>query len=134
MVRLQIEAGKATPAPPIGTALGPTGVNIAQFTKEFNDATRDKMGTIIPVVMTVYNDRSYDFIMKQPPASRLLLKAVGKDKGSGKAPNAKVGKVSQKQLEELATQKMEDLNTKDMEQAKKILAGTARSMGIEVEE
>lgn len=133
MIRLQIEGGKATPAPPIGTALGPAGVNIAQFTKEFNDATRDKAGTIIPVVMTVYNDRSYTFIMKQPPASRLLLKAIGESKGSGKAPNQKVGKVNQKQLEEMAKQKLEDLNTTNIEQAKKILAGTARSMGIDVE-
>ncbi len=133
MIRLQIEGGKATPAPPIGTALGPAGVNIAQFCKEFNDMTREKAGTVIPVVMTVYNDRSYTFIMKQPPASRLLLKAIGQDKGSGKAPNQKVGKVNQKQLEEMAKQKLEDLNTTNIEQAKKILAGTARSMGIDVE-
>jgi large subunit ribosomal protein L11 len=133
MIRLQIEGGKATPAPPIGTALGPAGVNIAQFCKEFNDMTREKAGIIIPVVMTVYNDRSYTFIMKQPPASRLLLKAIGQDKGSGKAPNQKVGKVSQKQLEDMAKQKLEDLNTTNVAQAKKIIAGTARSMGIDVE-
>ncbi len=133
MIKLQIEGGKANPAPPIGTVLGPAGVNIAQFCKEFNDLTREKAGTIIPVLMTVYNDRSYTFIMKKPPASRLLLKAIGKDKGSGKTPSQKVGKVTQKQLEELAQEKMEDLNAGSMEAAKKIFAGTARSMGIDVE-
>lgn len=133
MIKLQIEGGKANPAPPIGTVLGPAGVNIAQFCKEFNDLTREKAGTIIPVLMTVYNDRSYTFIMKKPPASRLLLKAIGKDNGSGKTPSQKVGKVTQKQLEELAQEKMEDLNAGSMEAAKKIFAGTARSMGIDVE-
>lgn len=133
IIRLQIEGGKANPAPPVGTALGPAGVNIAQFCKEFNDVTREKAGTIVPVVMTVYNDRSYSFIMKKPPASRLLLKAIGKEKGSGKTPSEKVGKVTQKQLEELASEKMEDLNAISVEGAKKILAGTARSMGIDVE-
>ena len=133
MIKLQIEGGKANPAPPIGTVLGPAGVNIAQFCKEFNDLTREKAGTIIPVLMTVYNDRSYTFIMKKPPASRLLLKAIGKDKGSGKTPSQKVGKVTQKQLEELAQEKMEDLNAGSMEAAKIRFAGTARSMGIDVE-
>ena len=133
MIKLQIEGGKANPAPPIGTALGPAGVNIAQFCKEFNDQTRDKAGTIIPVLMTVYNDRSYTFIMKKPPASRLLLKALGKPKGSGKAPAEKVGKITKKQLEEIVKEKMEDLNANDIEAAMKIMAGTARSMGVVVQ-
>jgi large subunit ribosomal protein L11 len=133
MIKLQLEAGKANPAPPVGTVLGPAGVNIAQFCKEFNDLTRDKMGSIIPVLMTVYTDRSYTFIMKKPPASRLLLKAIGKEKGSGKTPAEKVGKVTQKQLEDLAKEKMEDLNAGSLEAAKRIFAGTARSMGIDVE-
>lgn len=133
MIRLEIEAGKATPAPPIGTALGPAGVNIAEFCKDFNDKTRDKMGSVIPVVMTVYNDRSFTYIMKESPAARLILKAIGKDKGSGKTPSEKVGKLSQKQLEDIVNQKFPDLNTKTVDQAKKIIAGTARSMGVDVE-
>ena len=132
MIKLQIEAGKATPAPPVGTALGPAGVNIAEFVKQFNDQTRPMMGQIVPVVMTVYSDRSFTFIVKKPPASRLILKALGLDKGSQKAQN-KVGKLSQKQLAEIANEKMEDLNAADLEQAKKVIAGTARSMGVETE-
>lgn len=132
VIKLQIEAGKANPAPPIGTALGPAGVNIAQFCKEFNDQTRELAGSIIPVLMNVYTDRSYDFVMKKPPASRLLLKAIGKDKGSGKAPSEKVGKITRKQLEEVAKEKMEDLNAGSLDAAVRIFMGTARSMGIEV--
>lgn len=133
IIKLQIEAGKATPAPPVGTALGPAGVNIGEFVKQFNDKTRPMMGTIVPVLMNVYNDRSFDFIVKKPPASRLILKAIGQEKGSGKPQSAKVGKLSRKQLEDIATEKMEDLNAGDMESAKKIIAGTARSMGVDVE-
>jgi large subunit ribosomal protein L11 len=132
MIKLQIEAGKATPAPPVGTALGPAGVNIGEFVNQFNTQTREMMGSIVPVVMTVYKDRSFSFIVKKPPASRLILKAMGKDKGSQKAQN-KIGKLTKQQLEAIATEKMEDLNAPDIDAAKKIIAGTARSMGIESE-
>ena len=132
MIKLQLEAGKATPAPPVGTVLGPAGVNIGEFVNQFNTQTRDQMGNILPVLMTVYKDRSFTFIIKKPPASRLILKKLGLEKGSQK-PQNKVGKLTQKQLEEIAAEKMEDLNAPDMEQAKKIIAGTARSMGIDAE-
>lgn len=132
VIKLQIEAGKATPAPPVGTALGPAGVNIGEFVKQFNDQTRPMMGTIVPVLMTVYKDRSFTFIVKKPPASRLILKALGLEKGSQK-PQNKVGKLSKQQLEQVATEKMEDLNAPDIDAAKKIIAGTARSMGIDAE-
>lgn len=132
MIKLQIPAGAATPAPPVGTALGPAGVNIAEFVKQFNDQTRPMAGNIVPVVMTVYKDRTFSFIVKKPPASRLILKALGLEKGSHK-PQNKVGKLSKQQLEALANEKMEDLNANSVEQAKKIIAGTARSMGIDSE-
>lgn len=130
MIKLQITAGQATPAPPVGTALGPAGVNIGEFVKQFNDATRPMMGQIVPVILTVYKDRSFTFIVKKPPASRLVLKALGMEKGSQKAQN-KVGRLTNQQLEDIAKEKMEDLNAPDIEQAKKIIAGTARSMGID---
>ncbi|MDP3645854.1 MAG: 50S ribosomal protein L11 [bacterium] len=130
MIKLQIEAGKATPAPPVGTALGPAGVNIGEFVNQFNTQTRPMMGSIVPVLLTVYKDRTFTFIVKKPPASRLILKAMGMEKGSKMAQD-KVGKLTNKQLEEIATEKMEDLNANSMEQAKKIIAGTARSMGID---
>ena len=130
MIKLQIEAGKATPAPPVGTALGPAGVNIGEFVNQFNNQTKAMIGSIVPVLLTVYKDRSFTFIVKKPPASRLILKAMGLEKGSQKA-QTKVGKLTNKQLEEIATEKMEDLNANDMGQAKKIIAGTARSMGID---
>ncbi len=133
MIKLQIEAGKATPAPPVGTALGPAGVNIAEFVKQFNDQTRPMMGTVVPVLMKVYSDRSFDFIVKKPPASKLILKALGQEKGSGKPQSTKIGKLSRLQLEEIAKEKMEDLNAHDVPQAIKIIAGTARSMGVDVE-
>lgn len=133
IIKLQLPAGAATPAPPVGTVLGPAGVNIGEFVNQFNTQTRPLAGSIIPVVMTVYKDRSFTFIMKKPPASQLILKAAGKDKGSAKPHSDKIAKISQKQLEEIATEKMEDLNAPDMEQAKKIIAGTARSMGVDVE-
>ncbi|HWP61483.1 MAG TPA: 50S ribosomal protein L11 [Candidatus Paceibacterota bacterium] len=133
MIKLQITAGQATPAPPVGTALGPAGVNIGEFVKQFNDQTRPMMGTIVPVLMKVYSDRSFDFIVKKPPASRLILKAIGQEKGSGKPQATKVGKLSQSQLSDIAKEKMEDLNAGDLPQAMKIIAGTARSMGVDVE-
>lgn len=132
IIKLQIAAGAATPAPPVGTALGPAGVNIAEFVKQFNDQTRPLMGNQLPVVMTVYKDRSFTFIVKKPPASRAILKKLNIEKGSTK-PQNKIAKLSKQQLEELAKDKMDDLNTPDLEQAKKIIAGTARSMGIDAE-
>ena len=130
MIKLQIEAGKATPAPPVGTALGPAGVNIGEFVKQFNDQTKAMIGNIVPVLMTVYKDRSFSFIVKKPPASRLILKKLNMEKGSHK-PQDKVGKLSKQQLTEIAEEKMEDLNAGDLTQARKIIAGTARSMGID---
>ena len=132
LIKLQIPAGAATPAPPVGTALGPAGVNIGEFVNQFNTKTRAQAGSVLPVLMKVYSDRSFDFIVKKPPASRLILKAAGLEKGSAK-PQTKVGKLSDKQIEDIATEKMEDLNANDMAQAKKIIAGTARSMGITTE-
>ena len=132
VIKLQIEAGKATPAPPVGTALGPAGVNIGEFVNQFNNQTRELMGNIVPVLLTVYKDRSFTFIVKKPPASRLILKKLGMEKGSHK-PQNKVGKLTKRQLEEIAQEKMEDLNAPDLEQAKKVIAGTARSMGIDSE-
>lgn len=131
-IKLQVPGGAATPAPPVGTALGPAGINIGEFVKQFNDKTQDMRGDIIPVEISVYDDRSFDFIMKVSPASRLLLKIAGLQKGSGKVPSVKAGKITKAQLREVAEKKMPDLNTKDVEQAEKIIAGTARSMGIDV--
>ncbi|MBI5469709.1 50S ribosomal protein L11 [Candidatus Kaiserbacteria bacterium] len=130
IIKLQITAGQATPAPPVGTALGPAGVNIGEFVSQFNNQTRAMMGQIVPVVMTVYKDRTFTFIVKKPPASRLILKALGMEKGSQK-PQNKVGKLTKQQLEDIAKEKMEDLNANDIEGAKKLIAGTARSMGID---
>ena len=131
-IKLQIPAGKATPAPPIGTVLGPAGINIGDFVNQFNEKTRELGGDIIPVELNVYDDRSFDFIMKKPPASRLLLKALGKPKGSGKNLVSKAGTITKDQVRQVAEEKMPDLNTNDVEQAAKIIEGTARSMGIEV--
>jgi len=131
-IKLQIEAGKANPAPPVGTVLGPAGINIGEFVNQFNDRTKELMGNIIPVEMNVYDDRTFDFILKQPPAARLILKAIGKPKGSGKPNVSKVGSLSGAQVREIAQQKMPDLNTNDIEQAASIIAGTARSMGVDV--
>ena len=131
-VKLQIEAGKANPAPPVGPALGQAGINIGDFVNKFNEETRDKMGSVIPVVISVYDDRSYDFIMKTPPASQLILKKIGKDKGSGKNLISKAGTITKAQIKEIAEEKMEDLNANDTEAAMKIIEGTARSMGVEV--
>ncbi|MBL8158306.1 50S ribosomal protein L11 [bacterium] len=132
IIKLQIQAGAATPAPPVGTALGPAGVNIGEFVNQFNAQTRPMMGNVVPVVLTVYKDRSFTFIVKKPPASRLVLKKLGIEKGSTKAQN-KVAKLTKQQLTEIAEEKMEDLNAYDVEHAKKIIAGTARSMGIDAE-
>ena len=131
-VKLVIPAGKATPAPPVGTNLGPTGINIGEFVKKFNDATAKMVGDIVPVDITVYSDRTFTFVLKTPPASSLLLKALGKDKGSGKPNTAKIGKVTKAQVREIAEKKMPDLNCTTIEAAVKIIAGSARSMGIEV--
>ena len=133
MVKLQISAGKATPAPPVGTALGPHGVNIMDFCKNFNAKTAKDDGLIIPVVITVYSDRSYTFITKTPPAAILLMKAAGIPKGSGVPNRNKVGKVSKKQVEEIAKSKLPDLNAGSLDAAVRIIEGTARSMGIEVQ-
>ncbi|ANP27054.1 50S ribosomal protein L11 [Dermabacter vaginalis] len=133
IIKLQIQAGQATPAPPIGPALGAAGVNIVEFTKAYNAATESQRGNIIPVEITVYEDRSFTFITKTPPAARLLLKAAGLDKGSPVPHTQKVGKVTMEQVKEIAQTKMPDLNANDIDAAAKIVAGTARSMGITVE-
>ncbi len=133
LVKLQIPAGKATPAPPVGTALGPHGVNIMQFTKEFNSKTSDQAGMIIPVVLTVYQDRSFSFITKTPPASILIKKAVGKELGSAEPNTVKIATISKAQVKEIAEIKMPDLNAASLEAAMNMVAGTARSMGVEVE-
>jgi len=131
-IKLQLEAGKATPAPPVGTALGPHGLNIADFVKQFNDATRDKEGEIIPVEITVYEDRTFAFVLKTPPAAFLLRKAAGIEKGSGEPNKQKVGTVTKEQIRQIAEIKMPDLNTDDIDAAVKIIEGTAKNMGIEV--
>ena len=132
IVKLQIPAGKATPAPPVGSALGPHGINIMAFTKEFNDRTKNDMGMIIPVVLTIYKDRSFTFVTKTPPAAVLIKKACKLDKASGEPNKTKVGKITKKQIEEIANHKLPDLNAANIETAIKMIAGTARSMGIEV--
>lgn len=132
-IKLQIPAGAANPAPPVGPALGQHGVNIQEFCTKFNEASRDKAGDILPVVITVYEDRSFDFIMKTPPASELIKKVLKLKKGSSKSSTEKIGKITQAQLEEIATIKMPDLNAHDIEAAKKIIAGTAKQMGLEIE-
>jgi len=129
---LQIRAGSANPAPPIGPALGQHGVNIQEFCTKFNEATKEMGGDIIPAVVTVYEDRTFDFILKTSPASDLLRKAAGVEKGAGKPSTQKVGKVTKDQIREIAEKKMDDLNASDIEAASKIIEGTARSMGIEV--
>jgi len=133
IIKLQIPAGQANPSPPVGPALGQHGVNIMEFCKAFNAKTQDKVGYVIPVVITVYADRSFTFITKTPPASTLLIKAAGVEKGSGEPNLNKVGKVTKKQVEEIAKTKMQDLNAASLEAAMRIIEGTARSMGIEVE-
>ena len=133
VVKVQLPAGQATPAPPVGTALGPHGVNIMDFVKQYNAATESQRGNIIPVEITIYEDRSFTFITKTPPAPELIKKAAGVDKGSAVPQKDKVGKISAAQLRDIATTKMPDLNANTIEAAEKIIAGTARSMGITVE-
>ncbi len=132
VIKLQIQAGKATPAPPIGTVLGPAGINIGDFCSQFNDQSKERSGEIIPVVLTIYEDRTFSFIMKTPPASFLLRQAAGIDKGSGTNLTKKAGKVTEAAVREIAERKMEDLNARDVEAAMEIIKGTAQSMGIEV--
>jgi large subunit ribosomal protein L11 len=132
LIKLQIQAGQATPAPPVGPALGQHGVNIMEFCKQYNAATEAQRGNVIPVEITVYEDRSFTFITKTPPAARLILKAAGVDKGSGEPHKTKVATISQAQVREIAESKMQDLNANDIDAAAKIIAGTARSMGITV--
>ena len=133
IVKLQIPAGKANPAPPIGPALGQHGLNIQEFCTKFNEATKDKMGDIIPAAITIFEDRTFTFILKTPPASDLLRKAAGVQKGAGNPLKDKVGKISRVKLKEIAEKKMPDLNANDIEGAMKIIEGTARSMGIKIE-
>ena len=132
VLTLQLPAGKATPAPPVGTALGPHGINIVEFTKTYNEKTADKAGQIIPAQITIFEDRSFTFILKTPPAADLLRKAAGVDKGSGTAKRETVGRVSREQVRDIAAIKMADLSANSVEAAAKIIEGTARSMGIEV--
>ncbi len=134
IVKLQVPAGKATPAPPVGTALGPHGINIMQFCKDYNSRTSQMAGTIVPVEITIYQDRSFTFVLKTPPAPVLLKKAAGLDKASGVPNRNKVGTVTRKQVREIAEQKMKDLNAVDVEGAMRMVEGTARSMGIEIKE
>ena len=132
-VKLQIKAGQATPAPPVGTALGQHGVNIMEFCKQYNDATQQFQGQVIPVELTIYEDRSFSFITKQPPAAELIKQAAGIEKGSGVPQRDKVARLSQQQVRDIAERKMADLNANDVDNAMLIIAGTARSMGVEVE-
>ncbi len=131
-IKLQIAAGKATPAPPLGPALGQAGVNIGDFENKFNEATRPMMGDTVSVVISVFEDRSYDFEIKTPPTTGLILKAAGVEKGSGKVPSTKAGSITKAQLKEIAEKKLPDLNAKDIEGAMNIVAGSARSMGIDI--
>ncbi|MHB0913299.1 MAG: 50S ribosomal protein L11 [Armatimonadota bacterium] len=133
VVKLQIQAGKATPAPPVGPALGQYGINMMEFIKSYNDKTAPQIGTIVPVEITVFEDRSFTYVLKTPPAAELLRKAAGVPSGSGTPNRTKVGKITRDKLREIAEAKMPDLNANDIEAAMKIIEGTARSMGIEIE-
>lgn len=132
-LKLQIEAGKATPAPPVGPALGQVGINIGDFVNRFNEGTKEMMGNIVPTIISVYDDKSFDLEFKTAPASQLIMKKLGIKAGSGKNLSKKVGKITQTQLEEIAVEKMTDISAKDAKQGAKIIAGTCRSMGVEVE-
>ena len=132
VVKLQLEAGKATPGPPVGSSLGPHGINIAGFTKEFNEKTASQAGFVIPVVVTIYADRSFSFVLKTPPAAVLIKKAIGLDKGSRVPNKTKVGKITKEQIRQIAEQKMPDLNCTSVESAMSMIAGAARSMGVTV--
>lgn len=131
-IKVQATGGKATPAPPLGPVLGQAGINIGEFVNQFNEQTQDRIGEVVPTVINVYDDRSFDFITKTTPASRLILKAIGKDKGSQKPGISKGGQITEAQVKEIAEAKMADLNANTVEQAMKIISGTARSMGVEV--
>lgn len=131
-IKLQIPAGKATPAPPVGTVLGPAGINLQEFCTRYNDATREKMGDIVPVEISIYDDRTFDFVLKTPPTATLLLKAAGVEKGSKKGANEIVATISKEDIKKVAETKMPDLNAYDLEEGIKIVAGTARNMGIAV--
>lgn len=133
-VKLQIEAGKATPAPPVGTVLGPAGINLGEFCTKYNEATRDKMGDVLPVEISIYDDRSFDFVIKTPPAAFLIKKYAKVKKGSTKGSKETVGKLTKEQVKEIAETKLPDLNAYTVETAEKIIAGTAKNMGISVEE
>ena len=133
-IKLQIDAGKATPAPPVGTVLGPAGINLQEFCTKFNDATRDKMGDVLPVVISIYEDRSFDFVIKTPPAAFLIKKAAKVQKASSKGSKEKAGSITKAQVREIAETKLPDLNAYDVDQAMKIIEGTAKNMGIEVVE
>lgn len=133
-VKLQIPAGAANPAPPVGTALGPQGINIQQFCQQFNEATKNDIGNIVPALITIYEDRTFDFVLKTSPASDMLRKAAGVTKGAKDPLKGKVGKITKAQLKEIAEKKMADLNANDIDSAMKIIVGTARSMGIEIAE
>ncbi len=132
IVKIAIQAGSANPAPPVGTALGPHGIKIMDFCNEFNEKTKDQRGSVIPAVVTIYEDRSFDFIIKKPPVSDMIKKMSGVQKGAGTTGKEKVGKLTMAQVEEIAKNKMSDLNTKDLEAAKRSVMGTAKSMGIEI--
>jgi large subunit ribosomal protein L11 len=134
IVKLQIMGGKATPAPPVGTVLGPQGVNIMAFTKEFNERTKDRAGQVVPVVMTIYADRSFNFVLKTPPAGFLLKQAAGLESGSSTPNTKKVGRVTRSQVRDIAQHKLADLNTTDLAAAERMIEGTARSMGLEIVE
>jgi len=131
-IKLQIQGGKANPAPPTGPILGQAGVNIGEFVNQFNERTKEMMGEVVPVVISVYEDRSFDFVTKTSPASRLILKAIGQKKGSGKNLVKRAGTITKDQIKQIAETKMEDLNANDIEAAMKIIEGTAKSMGVEV--
>lgn len=131
-IKLQVEGGKASAAPPLGPALGQAGINIGEFVNQFNTATKDRMGEIVPVVVSLYEDRSFDFVMKTSPASRLILKAIGEKKGSGKNLVKRAGTITKAQVREIAEAKLKDLSANDVNQAMKIIEGTCRSMGVEV--
>ena len=134
VIKIQIEAGKATPAPPVGTVLGPAGVNLQEFCTKYNDATRDKMGDVLPVEISIYDDRSFDFVIKTPPTAFLLKKAAKVKKGSAKGSSEKAGSITTSQLKEIAETKLPDLNAYTTDEAMKIVAGTAKNMGIEITE
>ncbi len=134
VIKLQIEAGKATPAPPVGTVLGPAGINLGEFCTKYNDATREQMGSVLPVEISIYEDRTFDFVIKTPPAAFLIKKYAKVKKGSSKGTKEIVGKITKEQLKEIAEIKLPDLNAYDVEEAMKIVSGTAKNMGIEVVE